>query len=332
MPGESVDAHAKTMFLRSIHNRAQQIRARMKAFVNIIQIKGENAAYDGLGSVEAQEISGRFNKVIFSDIEHTRREIPRRRFAVAIPIDKKDVNDIMRDTGNEYAVAIVRAIERVFDRISIEAAFSAVNTGKSFGTAVTAANDGVETIDATGGLLYDHLNQMRGTFINNDVGTDMPETYFLAITGDEHRALLADHRTVGYDAAGLTLNMAGKVGVTAASWEVATNPLTDSRFTNRTGRIDNGVLVNAAGFNIVAFAANAPNPVLETVDDTTDHRRCVAASTRGIVVGIHDDVEVKRDERPDYYQVVQVTATITLGAVRTEGVLVQELQTSWTAA
>ncbi len=333
MPQSTVGVHSKTMFLDTIHVKAQQIKARLKAFVQIIKIRGKQTAYDGLGTVEAQEISGRFPEVTFSDIEHTRRKIPRRRFAVAIPIDQRDVNDIMRDPENMYATAIVRAMERVFDRITIEASFATISTGEDFSVSVTAATDGVVQVDATSGLVYDHLLELSTNFINNDVGTDMPEKYFLAVTGDEHRALLSDFRVVTYDANGKLRNNVGggTLSFTAAanSENVVPNPLTNSDFTNRSGLIDNGKLVSAAGFDIIPFAANAPNPVIETLGGASDYRRCVAASTRAIVVGIHDELEVDMQDRTDLIQTKQIIAVVTLGALRTEGVLIQELQTPW---
>lgn len=334
MPQSTVETISKIKFLDTIHLQAQQIKARMKAFVNIIKIAGKSTAYDGLGTVEAQEISGRFPEVAFSDIEHTRRKIPRRRFAVAIPIDERDVNDIMMDPTNMYATAIVRAMERVFDRITIEAAFATIGTGEDFSTSVTATADGVVQVDATSGLVYDHLLELGTNFINNDVGTDMPEKLFLAVTGDEHQALLSDYRVVQYDASGKTRNNVGggSLAFTAAagSENVVASPLTNSDFTNRTGLIDNGRLVNAAGFDIIPFAANAPNPVIET-DSDNSLRKCVAASTRGIIVGIHDEMEIDVQDRTDLIQTKQVIAVVTMGALRTEGVLVQELQTPWAA-
>ena len=333
MSQSTVSTHNKTMFLDSIHMKAQQIRARLKPFVNIIKVSGKQAAYDGLGTVEAQELSGRFNEVVFSDIEHTRRKLPRRRFAVAIPIDQLDVNDIMRDPNSMYATAIIRAMERVFDRVTIEAAFATISTGEDFDTSVTATADGVVQVDATSGLVYDHLLEMGKNFINNDVGTDMPEKYFLAVTGDEHQALLSDYRVVQYDANGKTRNNVGggtlSFTAAASSENVVASPLTSSEFTNRTGLIDDGKLTKAAGFEIINFAANAPNPVLQTLGDSNEYRRCVAASTRGIVVGIAIDLQVDSQDRTDLIQTTQIVATLTMGAVRTEGVLVQELQTPW---
>ena len=88
-------------------------------------------------------------------------------------------------------------------------------------------------------------------------------------------------------------------------------------------------LVSAAGFDIIPFAANAPNPVIEVVGSTSDYRRCVASSTRGLIVGIHDSLEVETQDRNDLIQTKQIVAVVTMGALRTEGVLIQELRTPW---
>jgi hypothetical protein len=232
-----------------------------------------------------------------------------------------------------YATAIVRAMERVFDRISVEASFSSVFTGEDFSTTVTATADGVAVVDATGGLVYDDLLELSTSFINNDVGTDMPEKFFLAITGDEHRALLSDYRVVQYDANGQLRNNIGggteSFTAAASSENVVVNPITQSDFTNRSGNIDKGRLTEVAGFSLVVFAANAPNPVLETLGSSNDYRRCVAASTRGIVVGIHDSLTVETQKRTDLVQTEQIIAVVTMGALRTEGKLIQELRTPW---
>jgi hypothetical protein len=139
---------------------------------------------------------------------------------------------------------------------------------------------------------------------------------------------------VQYDANGKLRNNVGGGSLAfvpaASSENVVPNPVTDSNFTNRTGNIDNGRLTNAAGFDLINFAANAPNPVLIT-DSDNSLRKCVAASTRGIVVGIAIDLEVDSQERTDLIQTSQLVSTITMGAVRTEGVLIQELQTPWAA-
>lgn len=68
-------------------------------------------------------------------------------------------------------------MERQFDRVGVEAAFADVQTGREFDTTVTFAADGGTTINATAGLVYERLLEIRKFWRNNEVGNDMPEKY-----------------------------------------------------------------------------------------------------------------------------------------------------------
>ena len=86
--GQSIDNALKIQFGDMVHIKAQQIKARMKPYVQILKMSGDKFAYDGLGDVEATEVKGRIQPVVFQDIEHLRRKITRRRFAITLPIDE----------------------------------------------------------------------------------------------------------------------------------------------------------------------------------------------------------------------------------------------------
>ena len=114
MAGEQIDVALVTQFSDAVHVAAQQSKARMRPYVQIKQISGDVFAYDGLGSVEAAELLGRHQPVIFSDIDHKRRKISRRRFTVTLPIDASDVRGALINPQSDYAMACARAMERVF--------------------------------------------------------------------------------------------------------------------------------------------------------------------------------------------------------------------------
>ncbi|GAG12954.1 unnamed protein product, partial [marine sediment metagenome] len=54
-------------FSSAVHLAAQQMRARFAPLFQVKQLTGKSYAYDGVGSIEAQELTGRFNRVTFSD-------------------------------------------------------------------------------------------------------------------------------------------------------------------------------------------------------------------------------------------------------------------------
>jgi hypothetical protein len=84
-------------------------------------------------------------------------------------------------------------------------------------------------------------------------------------------------------------------------------------------------MVQAAGLNLIKFAANARVPVLPVSGGVRD---CFAITSRGLCYGLSQDMEITIKDRPDLVNVNQVQITGILGAVRTEGVHVQKVQTT----
>jgi len=295
MPQQQIDNNLIIQFADMLHVRAQQIRARFRPFVRIKQMTGDIFAYDGLGSIEAQEVQGRVQPTVFNEIDHNRRKIKRRRFVVTLPIDDSDVRALLIDPESEYAEACIRAMERVFDRVGSDAAFADVETGRDFATTVTASADGVVTVDATAGLTYVKLLEIKQNWIDEDVGTDLNENFVLAISGDEHTDLMQE------------------------------TELTSGDFT-RAFVVEQGEIVKAVGINLVVFAANAPDPILNVTGGGV--RENIAFAGRGLCYGISKDMTIKIQDRPDFIDTKQVQITGILGAVRTEGVLIQQVNTT----
>lgn len=289
-----IDTALVTQFSEQVHVKAQQMKSRLRDVTEQRLVKGEDYAYDDIGSLEAIEITSRHQDTEGQDISHGRRRIRMREFRATIYLDKKDQLEVLIDPQKNYALAVAAAMYRKYDAIAAEAAFATVYTGKAFGTSVTAATDGVLTVTATAGLTYDKLLEINENFIDNDVGTDMPEDYFLTITGEEHTDLMGE------------------------------TELTSGDF-SRQYSVDKGKMVMAAGLNLKHFAANAPNPILSVASAV---RSCIAASNRGICIGVSQDLGIEVDRRPDKNNMIQVQASMFLGGVRTEGKLVQKVTTT----
>lgn len=296
--GVSIDDALITQFLDTVHLKAQQCKARLRPYVEVIPLNGDIAAYDGIGTVEAREIKGRVQPVQFTDIEHFRRKIPRRRFEVTIPVDSADVRGMLQDPSNKYAQAMVMGIERRFDRLALEAAFAPVWTGRDFDKQITAADDGVKVVDATSGLTYEKLLEVQQNFIDTDVGNDMPEKFFLAVAGDEHTDMMSETKLISGDF-------------------------------SRQYAVDKGKITQALDFDIVRYAGKTKNPMLEVT--ASNVRRCIAASSRAIAVGISLKPKFDVSERKDYYETTQLQIIVEMGAIRTEGTLIQEVKTTATA-
>lgn len=295
MANDTIDDVLITQFSDMVHVAAQQSQARLKQYVQVRPMKGENWAYDGLGAVEAREIVGRHQPVQFDSIEHTRRKIAKRRFAVTLPIDKADVRGMLLNPENGYAQAMIRAMDRQFDRVVIQAMFADVLTGQQFGSTLTYASDsGYTAIDATAGLVYEKLLEIAQNFTDNEVGNDVPEKFVLGIAGKEHTSLMGEVELISGD------------------------------FTKQIV-VDAGEMTKAAGFHIVKYGASVNNPMLSV---SGGERTCFAMSTRAMMVGMSKEFSIEIIDRPDLYETTQVQIIGELGAVRTEGKLIQKIRTT----
>jgi hypothetical protein len=293
MPAQ-IETAQVIQFSSAVHLAAQQMKARFAPLFEVKQLNGKVYAYDGIGSIEAQELNGRFNAVTFSDLKVTRRKIGRRRFSLTLPFDEDDASKVLINQEAEFSRACAMAMARVYDRIGVEASLATVYTGEDMDTAVAFATDGGATVTATAGLTYEKLLEIVQNFINNDVGNDMMEDFIFCISGDEHTALMNEIELISGDY-------------------------------NRQGNVEKGQIQEAVGLKLIKFAASATNPVLNV---TGGVRSNIAMSTRGLCYAMPKQFEIKVQERTDLVQTKQVQVNWTLGAVRTEGVLVQKVTTT----
>lgn len=291
---QSIDQALTIEFSDMVHHEAQQMQSRLKPYLNIKQMSGDVFAYDGLGRVEAREVNGRVNPATFDDIDHNRRKISRRRFVVNLPVDASDVRGALLNPEAEYAKAVAAAMMRQYDRVAYQAAFADVKTGRDFENTVTFASDGGLTVDATAGLTYEKLLEVKQNFIDNDVGIDENEKIFLTLAGKEHTQLMQEEELISGDF-------------------------------NREFVVEKGKITQALGMELVLFGGNATNPILGVSGGV---RTLLAASSRGICLGVSKEMSIKIEDRPDYIETKQVQVVMEIGAVRTEGALVQKVTTT----
>lgn len=278
-------------FSSMVHMAAQQQQSKLRSICKVMPIKGADAAYDGVTAVEAATQNSKYQSIAFSAPTWNRRKLAVDRFYVAIPIDELDKLQTVLNPEAEYHKLVAAAMNRKIDQIVAAAATADVLTGANFGTTVDFATDGGLTIDATAGLVYEKLTEINRKFDNNDV---MDVRKMLLVTGDEHEMLMKEAE------------------------------LTSGDFT-RGFAIEKGELVKANGLDIIKFASGATTPVL---DVNIGVRDCLAIAQGGIALGIQKDITVRVEKRPDLLETWQIVATGYVGAVRTEGKLIQKVQTT----
>lgn len=294
---DTVSEHAIIAFTENVHVRMQQMRSRLRPYVEIKNYRGKALAYDGLGTTELGTLDGRYAPVVPGEMEHWRRKLSKTKFGQTLYIDAGDIEERLMDPSSKYVEALVMAAARKFDKVVYDAMFADVTTGEDFDSTVTFANDGGLTVDATSGLTYEKLLEIHQNFIDNEVGNDMGTRFCMGITGDEHTDLMTEMELVSGDY-------------------------------SREYVVDKGTITKAAGIELIRFAASGAGGADPIIDVTSGTRSTFCMAEGAICVGLVRDFEIKVEDRPDLYDTKQIKITGVLGAVRTEGKLIQKVTTT----
>lgn len=166
------------------------------------------------GKTELAEITGQRNaQKQYTQMSNDNRKSKARRFTRSYLFDKYDaaVNFICDPTGDMYR-ELDSAKNRCTDRVISDAAVMPVVMGKpdEAGVEVSAADDGVLTIDGTSNFDYSHVvTPAIRNFINNDINDQ--NQFTMAITGSEHEALMNDEKFINSHYNGSKVIETGKV-------------------------------------------------------------------------------------------------------------------------
>jgi len=293
----AVDTAQITQFSNLLHTEAQQMKTRFMSKMPIIPMTGDDFAYDGTGILEARTVNERNPLIAPVNPEFTRRKMTRDRIIVELIIDNRDVRGMFEDPNSKLVQDCMFAIMRKADKVGITAATASVLTGKNFGTTVTFATDGGQTVDATAGLTFTKLLEIGSNFKKNDVGLDMPEMIYLLLSEQEEATLL---------------NI---------------SQLTSGDF-SRDYVVEKGQIVRAVGMEIILFGSNANIPQLTVNTATRDN---IAITPKGLTYGMSKQFSVEVIENyPGYVESTYIKVLGEIGAVRTDGERVQKVQTTAT--
>lgn len=283
-----------TKFADSVFELAQQTQARTRPMCEFVQVEAEQMMFDRIGSTEVQQLNERFAEIVPNDIQWDRRRLAASRFGLPLFVDQWDRDRMLGDPQSELAKRAAQALERNLDRIAIAAATATVFTGRNGTNAVTAATDGVTTLNVQGGFTYETLLQIRANFEANEIGTESNLRLFLLISEQEHQALMKEAMLISGD------------------------------FSNQYV-VDKGEMTRAAGFELIKFGSGVPQPMLQTANGV---RNCLAVAQGAIKVGMTRSFDIDVKDRNDRWTTTQILASGIAGGVRMEGSRVQIVQTT----
>jgi hypothetical protein len=293
-----IDNSIAIQFSDQVHVNGQQMKTRLRDKVDVVPMSTGDMTVETLDSLEAIEITSRHQKTQGQDIVHGRRRIRMREFRTTIYLDEKDELSTLINPEKQYSAAVAKSMYRSFDRIVIQAGFDPVYTGKDMTTVLTAAQDGVISIDATAGSTYEKLLELHQSYMDYEIGTELEEDFYLCVSGDEWSDFMQETELTSGDFV-TEKPIDGKKGVT-----------------------------KVAGIELIKFGGKVSNPLLPVASSVRD---CLSFASGGIKVGLTKDVQVFVDIRPDLNRAKQVQAVQMIGATRTEGSRVRKYRTTVTA-
>ncbi len=294
VPYENLDTQYVVEFGKQVHVLAQEKFSKLIPYVKMVDFNGEDFAYDRFGLLADQEIVERFKPIQLTDAAWDRRWMAPRFFAVAVGVDGKDLEKLKRDPNPELAEGCVNALMRRRDKIIYEAAFADVRVGKSGASAtpVTFANDGGQTIDATGGFGLSTLRSIKQNFVDAAVATDVEVNVALTVDGKRMNNLMGETQLTSFDY-------------------------------NTEKPLVKGTMGQAYGTKLVPYASASQDPLLVAA---AGERQLLALAENGIVFakGI---VSIRIEKRPDMFNTpTQIVAEMAVCALRAEGARVQKIR------
>lgn len=303
----SVDQAALLTFEQEFHSMVQQKLSRFGSSAAVEFVPGLGKTYNKsrIGRQSLVEVDTTNPEKQYADFLADNRQFTKKRFTRTIALDRKtDINELISDPTSDLMMELMHAINRVQDKIIAEAAAGGVLIGApdQAPSLVSAADDGVLTIDETSGAIdFDTLNSLTENFINNEWTLEELRGAVFALTGKEHSTLMADTKVTSND------------------------------FVN--GRpIDEGTVTRTGLYEFLPFAGSVTGgiqvatPVLPEITNGTVRENLVLAPGAILLAAEIDRLDVERSAK--FVNSNEITVDFWIGAMRTEGARVQKVTTT----
>jgi hypothetical protein len=300
----SIDAGAKQNFQDSFYSLAQQTKSKLVSTGAIMWLpsQGKTNNMARIGRIDLNEVNTRNPDKQYGDYALDNRQFTKRRFTKTITIDaKNDINELLKDPRSDILMQLDAAKERVIDRIAASAAVGAVSVGApdAVQSSISAAADGVLTIDGTAGFTYPIVQKITENFINNDVDYSVFSGSTICVTGKENTNLMNEDKFIN------NFYITGSV-------------------------VEKGVMEKAGAYRVQLFAGSVnggiqvTSPILTELSTT---RQCLVLAPKSIAMAMEiGDIDVaKSGTKVNSYE---ITIDFWINAMRTEGVLVQIVTTT----
>lgn len=210
-----------TSFVQQYHaNVTMGLQQKGSRFRGLVRNETQNSEfdyYDSVGTVEAQEVTGRHQDTPLISTPHDRRRNSLRDFDWADLIDKKDKIRMLIDPTSPYTQNAIWALGRKQDDVIIEAFFGSAYTGKTGATIVAFATatqqiavSYVDKLQAGDyGLTIDKLRRAKEILDAAEVDEDEPR--YIGVSAKQVTNLLQTTEVTSADYNSVKALVEGKV-------------------------------------------------------------------------------------------------------------------------
>jgi len=297
---------------------SQQKGSRLRPTVRNESQKGKSQFFERIGSVVAQQKTGRHSDTPQIDTPHSRRRVTLLDFVHADLIDREDLIRTLIDPDSQYSQAFMWALGRVIDDRIIRAIRGDAFSGEDGSTVVPlpltqqlmAFELGTADAIVPTRLNFDTLLAIKDLFDTADVDPSIRR--YIAVNSRNLRSLLEEDKLTSSDFATVKALVRGELdeflGFTFIRTEriVSATNLRDDIFFDDTALTGGDVVASVDG--------TLTNP---------DH--CVAWASDGIVLSIGQDMIGRIEERADKNFATQVFASMSIGSTRLEEVMAVDI-------
>lgn len=291
-----IDRHLVNQFSANVQLLAQQKESRLVKAVRNETLTGDFGFFDQWGAVEPVERVSRHADTPFTEVPAARRRVFARDWENSDLVDVQDTARMLSDPNSKVVQSFAAGMARTKDRMILNAAFAAADTGKSGSTSVAfpasqqIAVDYVEAGTATNSsMTMGKIRRARELLIN--AGVEDNELY-IACGQREISALL---RTL---------------------------EVTSSDF-NQVQALMTGSLTYFMGFNWI-IVAEPPVPIIPV--DGSNNRRIAAWHMPGLLYASVTEPMVEVDKDPTKGYSTRIYMRSSFGATRMEEARVVEIK------
>jgi hypothetical protein len=307
-----LEAGWKNRFNDRIRELVQQSSSKLKPIVNVETIDGEYNFRDRVGKVNVRKNNDAFAAIDNFEPSYERRRLTADRFIFDMLFDKNKMLKLVNDSGYQASVVaqMKAAFERKMDKVVYDSLDATVYTGKGGTTAVTAANDGVVTVDATAGTTYEKFREAKRTLSSKGWNVEDGYPLYHLVTEEE-----------------------------VDSYEQELQ-LSSSLYTGNTStmRDSNGQILKMLGTQLIKFASDPEQSSIDPpiIDVSSTTRKCymIVGKTNemgfpgAVTLGMERNLEWEIVKAPEKHDTWILKGEMNIGAVRENGSAVIKYNTT----